>query len=106
MDTNVSIEYLQIFQQVIYVIFEITAIVACAILVYKHKALATILMLTGAIASFITTICRTILFALVSHIDSMEIFSLLLDGVFLIQALSFAVLIIGLLLFAINYHKN
>ena len=105
MNSIIDIDFLQATLQILYVFFEILAIVACGLLVKKSSSLGTILMLIGAISSFGTTIMRTIIFSLSEYLMDLDIFELSLDTMFTLQALSYGLLIIGLFIFAKNYTK-
>ena len=105
MNSILDIDLLQATLQILYVFFEILAIIACGLLVKKSSSLGTILMLIGAISTFATTIMRTIIFGLSDFFMDLDIFEISLDIMFTFQAVSYGLLITGLFIFARNYLK-
>ena len=101
-----STNFLQYISQGIFYLIEAIIIIACIMLVFKQRSIATILMLAGSILALFFSLSRTIMFAIPSFSDDFENMMVINNSISLLQGLSYALFGIGFFIFALNYIKS
>ncbi|EDM43295.1 hypothetical protein SCB49_01032 [unidentified eubacterium SCB49] len=99
-------EILTFISEGVFWIVEIIILIACIILVVKHKNTSFKMMLAGIVLSMLLATIKTIIFALPIFDTDIEQ-RLFTNGILsILQAIGYSLFGLGLIIYALNYNKK